>query len=75
MNLIDANRDTQRNIQASITGENDHVKANQGGSETNQGNGDNRRHTRGQNQKNRGNNQQLIQHQRIKFIGADESLK
>ena len=46
MNPIDANRDTQKN-RAYKPGENDHVKVNQLGSETNQGNRDNRRHTRG----------------------------
>ena len=56
-----------KKIQASTPGENDHVKENQGGSDTNQGNGDNQHHTRGRNQNNRGDNQQSIQHQRSKF--------
>ena len=75
MNPIDANRDTQTNILTPTLIVNDHVKANQGGSETNQGNGYNRRHTRGKDQKNRGNNQQSIKHQRSNFTLADESLE
>ena len=50
--------DTQTKIQMTKPDGNDHIKANQGGSETNQGNGDNPRHTRGLNQKNRGENKQ-----------------
>ena len=75
MNPIDANRNTQTKMQASTPGENDHVKANQGGSETNQGNGYNQCHTRGGDQKNRGKKQQSIQHQSSNFTGSDESLK
>ena len=58
MNPIGANRDTQKKIQAPTLFGNDHVKANQGGSETNQVNGYNQRHTRGKDQKNRGRNKQ-----------------
>ena len=75
MNPIDVNRDTQTKIQASTRGENDHMKANQGGSETKQGNGDKQFHTRGRNQKNRSKNKQSIQHQSSNFTGADEILK
>ena len=48
----------KKKVQMPTPGGNDHVKANNGGSETNQGNGDKKRHTRGQNQNNRGENQQ-----------------
>ena len=75
MNPIDANRYTKTNIQTHTPGRNDHVKANKGGSDTNQGNGDNRRHARGRNQKNRGDNKQYIKQQNSNFTGADESLK
>ena len=75
MNHIDTNRDTQKKIHIPTPVVNDHVKANQGSSETNQGNGYNRRHTRGRNQNSRGNNQQQIQHQSINFTGSNDSLK
>ena len=58
MNPIDANRYTQTKMHTSTPGENDNVKANQGGNEINQGNVDNQSHTKGQNKKNRGNNHQ-----------------
>ena len=74
MNPIDENRDT-KNIQVSTPSGNDHVKANQGRSETNQGNGDNQRHTRGRNQKNRSDNKKSIQNQISNFKGAYERLK
>ena len=48
MSPIDVNKDKQIKIQTPTPGGNDHVKAKQGGSDTNQGNGYNRRHTRGQ---------------------------
>ena len=75
MNLIDKNMDTQTKIQMTKPDGNDHIKANQGGSETNQRNGDNQRHTREINHNNRGKNKQSIQQQRSKFTGVDESLK
>ena len=62
MNPIDANRDTQKNIQTPTPDGNDHVNTNKGGSDTNQENGDNRRHMKGGNQENRGDNQQSTQH-------------
>ena len=43
MNPIDANRDTQTNILTPTLIVNDHVKANQGGNETDQVSGDNQR--------------------------------
>ena len=75
MNPNDANRDKQKKIQTPTPGGNDHVKTNQGGSETSRVNGDRRLHTRGRNQKNRGNNQQSIQHQSSNFTGSEDSLK
>ena len=49
MNPIDANRDTQTNIQTPTPGVNYHIKVNQGGSEANQVNGNNRFHIKGRN--------------------------
>ena len=47
MNPIDPNRDTKTKIQMPMKGGNYHVKAKQGGSDTNQVNGHNLHHTRG----------------------------
>ena len=43
LNPMDANRVTHKRIQTPTPGENDHVKANQGGNETDQVSGDNQR--------------------------------